>query len=65
MNNNKQLIKILGIINNSSKPMRTDKEFSEADVKLIMQLIDEDYITGKWTYTNTLPITNIKSAARS
>ncbi len=60
MNNNKQLINILRIINNSSEPMRTDKDFPGSDVQLIIQLEKEDYITGNYTYTNTLPITNIR-----
>lgn len=60
MNYNKQCINILRIINNSSKPLRTDKDFSDSDVQLIIQLEKEDYITGNYTYTNTLPITNIR-----
>lgn len=60
MNNNKQLINILRIINNSPKPMRTDKGFSGSDVQLIIQLKDEDYVAGNWTFTRTLPITNIR-----
>ena len=60
MNDNKQLINILRIINNFRNPMRTDDGFSDSDIQLIIQLKDEDYITGNWAYTRTLPITNIR-----
>ncbi|KHE93881.1 MAG: hypothetical protein K8F52_16825 [Candidatus Scalindua rubra] len=65
MDNIKQLVNLLRIINNSSEPLRTDKDFTKSDEQLIRQLLDEDYITGKWEYSKTFPIKDIRQTIKS
>ncbi len=59
MNYTKQYVKLLRNIDKSPKPARTDENFSESDIRLIIGLKEEKYLSGNYTPTNTLPITNI------
>jgi hypothetical protein len=60
MNYTKQYVKLLRSIGKSPNPARTDVSFSESDIRLIIGLKEEKYLSGNYTPTNTLPVTNIR-----
>jgi hypothetical protein len=65
MNSNKHIINVLRKINTSPSSLRTNKDFSDSEFQLVKQLLDEDYITGKWEFNYTPPITNIRPTIKS